>query len=343
MATANHPRSPEEASQEVTIMFSDIRDFTTLSESMAPFIAEQIDLIFLLTRSLAVSGYHWDWWFALVAISVKNECIIIIIILIIIIIIIILIIITILIIIIIIIILIIITIIIIIIIMVILLLIIIIIILLVVTVIIIIIIISISISIIIIIIIVIIIIIIIIAKLCDRDGEASRFWYFHLRDLRLVRIGVNTGHVLSGTFGSDKKMKFGCMGDPVNLASRLEGLCKAYGAGVVCSGATYAYLRRSIPRSHEAADPARGLHDASRGPCRIKWRTSDWFLVGNGGMGFWDFLAESGGFICRKLDLVQVKGRKEAVLVYEVMGCDDDEADEGMSCWVYSSVLNQIS
>jgi len=94
-----------------------------------------------------------------------------------------------------------------------------------------------------------------------------------------VRIGINTGHVLSGTFGSDKKMKFGCMGDPVNLASRLEGLCKAYGVGTVCSGTTY------------------------------------------------DCLAESGGFICRMLDLVQVKGRKEAVLVYEVMGCDD--AEEG--------------
>lgn len=34
-------------------------------------------------------------------------------------------------------------------------------------------------------------------------------------------------------------MKFGCMGDPVNLASRLEGLCKNYGTGIMCSGATY--------------------------------------------------------------------------------------------------------
>jgi len=53
-----------------------------------------------------------------------------------------------------------------------------------------------------------------------------------------IRIGLHTGVVLSGNLGSQKKMKFGCMGDPVNLASRLEGLCKFYGVGVICSGTT---------------------------------------------------------------------------------------------------------
>lgn len=53
-----------------------------------------------------------------------------------------------------------------------------------------------------------------------------------------VRIGVHTGVVLTGNMGSDKKMKFGCMGDPVNLASRLEGLCKLYGVEILCSEET---------------------------------------------------------------------------------------------------------
>ena len=53
-----------------------------------------------------------------------------------------------------------------------------------------------------------------------------------------VRIGVHTGVVLTGNMGSDKKMKFGAMGDPVNLASRLEGLCKLYGVEILCSEAT---------------------------------------------------------------------------------------------------------
>lgn len=57
-----------------------------------------------------------------------------------------------------------------------------------------------------------------------------------------IRIGLHTGVVLSGNIGSSLKMKFGCLGDPVNIASRLEGLCKHYGVGVICSGATFLSL-----------------------------------------------------------------------------------------------------
>lgn len=57
-----------------------------------------------------------------------------------------------------------------------------------------------------------------------------------------IRIGLNTGSVLSGNIGSDAKMKFGCLGDPVNLANHLEGLCKFYGVGVICNETTYKAL-----------------------------------------------------------------------------------------------------
>lgn len=53
-----------------------------------------------------------------------------------------------------------------------------------------------------------------------------------------VRIGLHTGHALTGNIGTSRKMKFGCMGDPVNLASRLEGLCKYYGVSIICSEET---------------------------------------------------------------------------------------------------------
>jgi len=53
-----------------------------------------------------------------------------------------------------------------------------------------------------------------------------------------MRVGLHTGPVLSGTIGSERRMKFGCLGDSVNLASRLEGLCKRYSVGIICSGAT---------------------------------------------------------------------------------------------------------
>ncbi|MFI4999967.1 MAG: CHASE2 domain-containing protein [Reyranellales bacterium] len=53
-----------------------------------------------------------------------------------------------------------------------------------------------------------------------------------------IGIGLNTGVATVGNFGSTQRLTYSCLGDEVNLSSRLEGQCKAYATGIIIGSKT---------------------------------------------------------------------------------------------------------
>ncbi|MEM8943914.1 MAG: adenylate/guanylate cyclase domain-containing protein [Planctomycetota bacterium] len=78
--------------------------------------------------------------------------------------------------------------------------------------------------------------------------EITERWQHDLGTSVELGIGINSGVARVGNTGSRQRLKYGPLGDPVNMASRVQGATKYLGADCLFTGSTLEALTTSLPK-----------------------------------------------------------------------------------------------
>lgn len=92
----------------------------------------------------------------------------------------------------------------------------------------------------------------------QRLQQLHRRWVKEGKPCFTIGIGIETGVVVVGNIGSDRRMDYSVIGDAVNVAARLEELCRDLGADILIGERTYQRVKDVVQATPIGEVLARG-------------------------------------------------------------------------------------